>query len=285
MRIERKYIWTIYILLWVYFIFFDNSYSQEDHISTFLILGWVPFAILSWVWRPKNNSFIPKDGIASFTQKLKFDILLSVLENPTIIQRAGVELEEYKKDRSKWSEETKKKWGEFFKEKGKNLDYEQTSFNLTYLASDNVFVVETCDQTYIVPVRTPSNNTYLFSNTLMFYPSKDKELKNEDIRLEVMLRDERIENKPYCLITVGLRKFKENKVMSESEYEKLFDFPFSIFYGRDVVSDEVYKKFGFKVERPSSWFDKDEFGKHTEHPWDTEINYKHSSGAEITWVN
>ena len=48
----KKYIWSAYILLWVYFIFFDTSYDQSSHIFTYLVFGWIPFLALHKLWRP-----------------------------------------------------------------------------------------------------------------------------------------------------------------------------------------------------------------------------------------
>jgi hypothetical protein len=54
MNNARKYIWTVYIILWVYFIFFDSSYDKGDHIVAYLLFGWLPFLILHFVWKNKN---------------------------------------------------------------------------------------------------------------------------------------------------------------------------------------------------------------------------------------
>jgi len=51
----RKYIWSVYVLLWVYFIFFDASFEQDTHIFTYLIFGWIPFIAISWIWGKDNN--------------------------------------------------------------------------------------------------------------------------------------------------------------------------------------------------------------------------------------
>lgn len=51
----KKYIWSVYILIWIYFIFFDSSYEQSDHIFSFLIFGWIPFLALHLIWK-KNSS-------------------------------------------------------------------------------------------------------------------------------------------------------------------------------------------------------------------------------------
>lgn len=48
----KKYIWSAYILLWVYFIFFDTSYDQSSHIFTYLVFGWIPFLVLHKLWKP-----------------------------------------------------------------------------------------------------------------------------------------------------------------------------------------------------------------------------------------
>ncbi len=54
MNNTRRYIWTVYILLWVYFIFFDSSLDKDSHTSTYLIIGWIPFLILHFLWKNKN---------------------------------------------------------------------------------------------------------------------------------------------------------------------------------------------------------------------------------------
>lgn len=55
MNSARKFIWTLYILLWVYFLFFDSSYEKDSHISIFLIIGWIPFLILHFLWKNKSQ--------------------------------------------------------------------------------------------------------------------------------------------------------------------------------------------------------------------------------------
>lgn len=48
---NRKIIWTSYIIGWIYFIFFDSSYSQDDHFFYYFIFGWIPFVILHFLWK------------------------------------------------------------------------------------------------------------------------------------------------------------------------------------------------------------------------------------------
>lgn len=58
----KKYIWSAYILLWVYFILFDTSYDQSSHIFTYLVFGWIPFLVLHKLWKstvpPLNETHI-----------------------------------------------------------------------------------------------------------------------------------------------------------------------------------------------------------------------------------
>ena len=109
----RKYIWSAYFILWVYFIFFDSSYEQEDHILLYLTLGWIPFSILHFIWKksqPSSSTFLPGKGADnSFDERFKLvlkivdkkEILdtVSNLDNATaVVDQINSELEElYKK--------------------------------------------------------------------------------------------------------------------------------------------------------------------------------------------
>ena len=55
MNNSRKYIWSVYVIIWIYFFFFDSSLDQSSHIFTFLIFGWIPFLILHFLWKNKHN--------------------------------------------------------------------------------------------------------------------------------------------------------------------------------------------------------------------------------------
>lgn len=56
MSSAKKYIWSTYAVLWVYFIFFDSSFEQSDHIVLYLIFGWIPFIILHYLWRQSSRT-------------------------------------------------------------------------------------------------------------------------------------------------------------------------------------------------------------------------------------
>lgn len=272
----KKYIWSAYILIWVYFIFFDSSYDQDSHIFTYLFIGWVPFLILHSIWGKRNssvNTFF--HSRISNTQQLSFNLSGAILSTEQILSLAGITKTQYEEEYDKWPVDRKKKWENFLKFKNIKLDYSELNFTLTYLSHEDVFLIEAFTDskrfTYVAINRSP-NNTYLFDKTLVHYPNKNSGLTDEHIRLEVKLR----KSDSYNLISVGLREF-EKKSLGGSKYTNLFDFPF----GSDG-SDEEYKKFGFEIKRQSPWYDKDDFGNYTAHPWDTEIEYKHKSGAEIT---
>jgi hypothetical protein len=145
-----------------------------------------------------------------------------------------------------------------------------------------MFITQTNKETYVFINRTPPNNTRLFDRTLRYHPHKDKDLRDEELRLEVDLRSIVENGTTYCVITAGMRELKNN-IMDKSRYTKIFDFPFSKPYTKSVITDEELEKYGFKVKRSSPWYDKDEFGKVTAHQWETEIEYRHKSGAVVTW--
>lgn len=69
---ERKLIWSLYILIWVYFIFFDNSYRQGDHIFYYLLVGWVPFLTLHFVWKPKQKTTSQNQKMEKYRLLFKF---------------------------------------------------------------------------------------------------------------------------------------------------------------------------------------------------------------------
>lgn len=215
------------------------------------------------------------------TQQLEFKLSGAVLRSPTILSLAGITKGQYKEEFDKWPASIKKRWNDFLKSKNTNLEWGELYFNLTYLSHEDVFLVEAFTDSkkysYAVLNRSP-NNTYLFDKTVVYYPHKNKDSTPEEhIRLEAKLR----KDKGYYLISAGLREFKKPR-FTGSDYTNLFDFPFAK-GGSSNLSDTEYKKFGFKVERQSSWYDKDDFGKYVEHPWDTQVTFKHNSGAEITY--
>lgn len=226
---------------------------------------------------------VAEDSISPFSLKLHFDIHSCILFSPQILQRADVTKAQIDEGYDKWTKSFKDKWYGFLQDKNSQLGQEHTNFSATYLASDNMFIIEGNSLTYVAPNRTPSNNTRLWDQTLRYYPNKDKDLRNEEIRLEVDLRSEDYDGKTMCLISVGIREF-QNKMLAKSKYTKLLDFPFSYPYAKNVITDGELKKFDFTVKRDTPWYDKDEFGKVTAHPWDTEVVYEHKSGAKISWI-
>jgi hypothetical protein len=80
----RKYIWSVYILLWVYFLFFDSSIDKSDHISIYLFFGWIPFLILHFLWKHKNT--LSEDNAPANTLK-KLDEFKSIDWLEAIIER------------------------------------------------------------------------------------------------------------------------------------------------------------------------------------------------------
>ncbi|OGD84119.1 hypothetical protein A2572_03265 [Candidatus Collierbacteria bacterium RIFOXYD1_FULL_40_9] len=252
---------------------------------TLIIVGIAYYLLSKRIGSVENK--VAEDNIIPFSLKLHFNIHRAVIFSPQILNRAKVTKEELDKGYDKWTKGFKDKWYGFLKDKDSQLGQENTNFNATYLSSDNMFIIEGSSEgkslSYVVPNRTPLNNTRLWDQTLRYYPSKDKDLRNEEIRLEVDLRSEDFDGKTMCLITVGHREF-ENKTLAKSKYIKLLDFPLSYPYTREQISEGELKKFGFEKKDTTPWFDKDDFGKVTAHPWDTEIVYKHESGAEISWL-
>jgi hypothetical protein len=82
MNIRTKYIWSTYILLWLYFIFFDSSYNQEDHILTYLIFGWIPFLILYSLWVSSPKVSVAASGANQApTNPINIDTYLDVKNN------------------------------------------------------------------------------------------------------------------------------------------------------------------------------------------------------------
>ena len=68
MNNTKKYIWSAYVLLWVYFIFFDQSYEQSDHIGSYLFFGWIPFLALTLIWRNRSKK---TNGLETNTEAVK----------------------------------------------------------------------------------------------------------------------------------------------------------------------------------------------------------------------
>lgn len=215
------------------------------------------------------------------TNQLEFSFTHAVLNHPTILALAGITKTQYHEDYDKWPAERKKKWESFIKSKDSNFDSSELSLTLTYLSHEDIFIAESFNDkkrfSYVVLNRTP-NNTYLFDKTLVYHPSKDNDLRNEHIRLEVKMR----EDNGFYLITAGIREFENKIIGGKSQYTKIFDFPFARQNGSSI-SDGEYEKFDFKVDRQTPWYDKDDFGKHVTHPWDTQVKFTHTSGAEITY--
>jgi hypothetical protein len=71
----RKYIWSVYILFWVYLLFLDSSIDKSDHISIYLFFGWIPFLILHFLWKHKNT--LSEDNAPANTLK-KLDEFKSI---------------------------------------------------------------------------------------------------------------------------------------------------------------------------------------------------------------
>lgn len=241
-----------------------------------VVISFVVFYLINKIDKLKN---LFESKIAS-TCQLEFNFSSAISSNETILSLAGLTKSEFKEDYDKWPVERTKKWEDFYKSKDVSIGFEGTHFTLTYLSHDDVFIIEAFQDdkrySYVVLNRTP-NNTYLFDKVLVYYPSKDKDLRDEHLRLEVKFRHD----SGFYLITAGIREF-ENKALGKSEYTKLFDFPFAK-NGSSSLSDDDYEKFDFTIEKSSPWFDKDDFGQYVEHPWDTQKKMKHKSGAEATF--
>lgn len=69
---NKKIIWSIYILGWVYFVFLDSSYSQTDHIFSYLLFGWIPFLALHFLWKNKDN--VGLETKQAVVHELLFDV-------------------------------------------------------------------------------------------------------------------------------------------------------------------------------------------------------------------
>lgn len=247
---------------------------MDNLIITLILIG-----IIYWIFDRK----IKANRIHHQSLQLEFDLYSCIIYTPQILEKVGVTKKQLNKNLYKWPKEFK----QFIEDKNSQLKLSDLVFSLTYLASDNMFVVEdgSHPHTYVVPNRTPPNNTQLWSKVLRYYPNKDKDLRDPELRLEVELRDEDFDGKTLCLISVGLREFPEKTSKDwKTKYTKLFDFPFSYPYSFGKILPGELKKFGFEVKKPISIPNKDDFGKVTYHLWDTEIEFKHKCGAEITLV-
>ena len=246
-----------------------------DNLLLGVVFGIAIFYIFNRVDKLKN---LFKSRI-THTCQLEFKLSKTLLSNPKVLSLAGITKAQYKEDFDKWPRDRKKKWNDFLESKNTNLGWEDLYFSFTYLSQDDVFIIEAFHNSnrysYVSINRSP-NNTYLFDKTLIYYPNKDTNLRDEHIRLEIKLR----QDNGYYLISVGLREFKKQP-LEGSNYTRLFDFPFAK-GGSSELRNEEYQKFDFKVERLTPWYDKDDFGNYVAHPWDTQVTYKHKSGAEIT---
>jgi hypothetical protein len=171
-------------------------------------------------------------------------------------------------------------WRKFLNNKTTNLNHKNSRFGLTYLPSDDAFVIQNSEHTYIT-LKRYLGKTYLFDTDVLYRkPKKGEEPYDTKLRLSVVLRDIRDSDGAYHVITIGLKDFGE-KFGSKMKYHKIADFPFSKSSGKVRLEDSDYEQFGFEVERPSPWPDKDEFGEIESHPWDDQTTYKHESGLEI----
>ncbi|SRR6266496_4540828 len=85
MSSAKKYIWSVYIILWVYFIIFDSSYEQSDHIALYLVFGWIPFVILHFLWRAPKASNV--DASTQRTDGLdeNYSLLYSLIPKQELI--------------------------------------------------------------------------------------------------------------------------------------------------------------------------------------------------------
>lgn len=221
------------------------------------------------------------DSKLTNTTQLSFDFSEAVFSNPRILSLAGLTESQYKQ--SEWSTETQNKWENFVNSKDTRLTLSDlSSLKLTYLSYDDVFLGEYEDGSTwrSMAIRNRGrNNTLLFLLTLVYFPDKSAaSIVNSRITLELVLRQE----DEFTLITGGLKEKAENNVFSDSEYTKLFDFPLAK-RGSALLNDEDYRRFEFTVERPPLVLPtKDDFGKEVLFELDTQIQYKHKSGATIT---
>lgn len=87
MNNTKKYIWSFYVLIWVYILFFDSSYQQGDHIVTYLFFGWIPFVIFGYIWTDNKISNISREN-TSFEEQYKD--LFKIVEKEKILNLAKV---------------------------------------------------------------------------------------------------------------------------------------------------------------------------------------------------
>lgn len=114
MNDARKYIWSLYILLWIYFIFFDSSWDQNDHISLYLIIGWIPFLAVSWIWGRNNQSAASQTNSDDLKQ---YELLFQIINKDDVLKILQVG-----KDARIWLEDEQRKLEDFKIKTGKDPD-------------------------------------------------------------------------------------------------------------------------------------------------------------------
>lgn len=107
----KKYIWSIYILLWVYFIFFDSSVDQASHIDTYLVLGWIPFVIVHFIWRNKTTLPTVQEVSPSTDDQYKLLWQIHEKEMATSIIQASTDAKIFLKDNQQRLEDFGKRIG------------------------------------------------------------------------------------------------------------------------------------------------------------------------------
>jgi hypothetical protein len=87
MNKTNKYVWTLYLLIWFYFIFFDTSYNKESNIATYLFLGWIPFLLASWIWK-RNNEVVksPQPAEEVNSQDIQYQHLYQIQDKNGIFK-------------------------------------------------------------------------------------------------------------------------------------------------------------------------------------------------------
>lgn len=90
----RKIIWSVYTIIWIYFIFFDNSYGQEDHIFLYLVLGWIPFLILHKIWKTEIENMSIDELIKKGQKYIPHDLRTKIMDG-TFDKLSNIEKKEF----------------------------------------------------------------------------------------------------------------------------------------------------------------------------------------------
>lgn len=210
-----------------------------------MTLVWVAILILAYFVFAKSydNQKVQEyiNNLNDAQQAFNFDLASAVLSHDFVMDALG--FSDQPKDFSKWDKSSKDKW---YKELEKLGIEQKLYFRTSYFPIGDFFITLAKGGNNTYPVQSEFKKRTIYSSDLLKIDGEEEDYSKDRKDIDLTVVERFVSDKRIRIIT-GYLKYKKGFIDTEPKVDVLFNFPYQL-----GIGDEVVESYGFSIDRTHS---------------------------------